>query len=174
MLLKILRCFTRALNGLEEWTLVFVLLTLAFLTAIQVFCRYVLGFSFTWMEELARYVGVFVTFLGAALGVKYGVHFSMDLLYERVTNDRFRHALRAVVHVLSALLLIVIGWYGWVQAEKLFKFGALTSVLQVRKFWFYVPIPLFSFLMAWRFFHLATKHLASFVRGEPYKPIVID
>ena len=101
------------LNRIEEWTLVFVLLGLAFLAFVQVFCRYLLSFSFTWMEELARYVGVFIAFLGASLGVKYGTHFSMDLVYERVSNDRFRHGLKLVVCVLSALLFLVVAWYGW-------------------------------------------------------------
>ena len=164
----------RFLNHFEEWTLVCVLLGLAFLTFIQVICRYGLGFSFPWMEELARYVGVFVTFLGAAIGVKYGVHFSMDFLYERISNDRFRHGLKTVVHILSGLLLLVVGWYGWDQTAKLYKFGVLTSTLQIQKFWFYLPVPLFSFLMAWRFFRLAIKHVTSLVRGEPYEPFVLE
>lgn len=169
-----MRRLIRFLNNLEEWTLVCVLLGLAFLTFIQVICRYGLGFSFTWMEELARYVGVFVTFLGAALGVKYGVHFSMDLVYERVSSHRFRHGLKAAVHVLSGLLLLVIGWYGWDQTAKLYKFGALTSTLQIQKFWFYLPVPVFSAIMAWRFFRLAVKHVTSLARGEPYKSLVLE
>jgi C4-dicarboxylate transporter DctQ subunit len=154
---------------MEEWTLVFVLLTLALLTFVQVVCRYVLNFSFTWMEELSRYLGVFVTFLGAALGVKYGVHFSMDLVYERVTNDRVRHGLRVIVNILSGLLMLVVAWYGWEQTAKLYRFDALTSALQLPKFWFYIPVPVFSVVMGWRFFNLSAKHLKAFVRGEPYQ-----
>lgn len=163
-----------AVNRIEEWTLVFVLLTLAFLTSVQVFCRYVLNFSFSWMEEVARYVGVFITFLGAALGVKYGVHFSMDLLYERVSNDRFRHGMRVIVNILSGLLMFVVAWYGWEQTAKLYRFEALTSALQVPKYWFYVPVPFFSVIMGCRFLNLAVKHFVRFRRNEPYKSLVLE
>ncbi len=162
------------INRFEEWTLVFVLLTLAFLTFVQVFCRYVLNFSFTWMEELARYVGVFITFLGAALGAKYGVHFSMDLVYERVANDRLRHGMKAIVNVLSGLLMFIVAWYGWEQTLKLYHFEALTSALQLPKYWFYLPVPFFSVIMGCRFLNLALKHFLSFWRDEPYKALVLE
>ena len=54
------------------------LLGLAVVGAIQVFFRYVLHISFAWFEEAGRYLGVFITFLGSAIGVKYGIHFTMD------------------------------------------------------------------------------------------------
>ncbi|MDQ7783979.1 MAG: TRAP transporter small permease [Desulfomonilaceae bacterium] len=166
--------FIRSINRFEEWVLVFVLLGLAFLTFVQVFCRYVLNFSFTWMEELARYLGVFITFLGAALGVKYGVHFSMNLLYERSSNDRLRHGMRVIVNVLSALLMLVVAWYGWEQTMKLHRFEALTSALQLPKYWFYLPVPFFSVIMGCRFILLAGKHFAAFWRHEPYKALVLE
>ena len=125
----------RVLNSMEEWTLVLVLLGMAFLSFVQVFCRYVLHFSFTWMEELGRYLGVFIAFLGASLGVKYSSHFSMDLIYERVSNDRLRHGLKATINIISGVMLLVIAWYGWEQAMKLRTFGVLTSALRLPKYW---------------------------------------
>ena len=99
----------KIINAIEEWTLVFILLGLAFLSCIQVFCRYVLGFSFSWMDEISRYLGVFIAFLGASLGVKYGTHFSMDLVYEKVSSDSFRHGLKVFINVISAIIMFVIG-----------------------------------------------------------------
>lgn len=155
-------------NKIEEWTLVFVLLTLAFLSFIQVICRYGFGFSFNWMEELVRYVGVFIAFLGASLGVKYGTHFSMDLVYERVASDRFRHGLKLVVCMLCAVLFLVVAWYGWEQAMKLRKFGALMSVLPLRKYVAYLPIPIFSVLISVRFLLLGGLHFRGLLYGQPY------
>ena len=91
----------KILNAIEEWSLVFILLGLAFLSFVQVFCRYLLGFSFTWMDEISRYFGVLIAFLGASLGVKYGTHFSMDLVYEKVSSDGFRHGLKVFINVIS-------------------------------------------------------------------------
>lgn len=155
-------------NKIEEWTLVFVLLTLAFLSFIQVICRYLLGFSFNWLEEVVRYVGVFIAFLGASLGVKYGSHFSMDLVYERVRNDRFLHCLKVVVCVMSAVLFLVIAWYGWEQAMKLRRFGGWMSVLPLKKYIAYLPIPIFSVFISGRFLILGGKHIRALLRGEPF------
>jgi C4-dicarboxylate transporter DctQ subunit len=157
-------------NKIEEWTLVAVLLTLAVFTCVEVFCRYVLSFSFTWMQELSRYVGVFITFLGASLGVKYGTHFSMDLVYDRVSNDRFRHGLRTLVTLICGMIFLVVAWYGWEQTMKLRQYGVLTSALELPKYWFYLPVPIFSVLISFRFFNLSRKHAASFARNEPYAP----
>ena len=159
------------LNKIEEWTLVLVMLGLAFMMCIEVFCRYVLGFSFSWTLELARYVGVFITFLGASLGVKYGTHFSMDLVFERVSNDRFRHGLKVIVHIVSGAIFLVIAYYGWEQAMKLRMFEAKTAMLQLPKYWFYIPIPFFSVIISIRFFNLAIKHFQALVRNEPFSMI---
>jgi C4-dicarboxylate transporter DctQ subunit len=158
----------RVLNSMEEWTLVLVLLGLAFLSFVQVFCRYVLHFSFTWMEELNRYLGVFIAFLGASLGVKYSSHFSMDLIYERTSSDRLRHGLKATINIVSGVMLLVIAWYGWEQAMKLRTFGVLTSALQLPKYWAYLPIPFFSTVMAIRFLRLGTRHAVRCLRGEAF------
>jgi len=166
-----MKTIIRILNRIEEWTLALVLLALAFITAVQVFCRYVLGFSFTWMEDLSRCSSVFISFLGAALGVKYGAHFSMNLVFERVSNDRFRHGLKIAVNVIGGLMFFVIAWYGWQQAMKLRQFGVTVSTLQIPKYWAYLPIPFFSSIMGFRFLNLALKHLAAFVRREPFTMI---
>lgn len=159
----------RIINSIEEWTLVFILLGLAFLSCVQVFCRYVLGFSFTWMDEISRYLGVFIAFLGASLGVKYGTHFSMDLVYEKVSSDGFRHGLKVFINVISAIIMFVIGWYGWEQTMKLRQFGVVTPVLQLPKYWAYLPIPVFSVFTGARFLNLARNHFMKLMRGDSFQ-----
>lgn len=164
----------KILNRLEEWALSLVLLGLAFLTFAQVFCRYVLDFSFSWSEELARYLGVFITFLGAALGVKYGLHFSMDLVYEKVRSDRFRQGLQVLVNMLSGVLFLVVAWYGWQQTLKLHKFGVVTAALELPKYWTYLPIPVFSVVMAIRFFRQAVGYFLQLAGGKRFRMIKED
>ena len=72
--------FFSFINRVENITLVWTILALAVIGFIQVIARYVFNYSFTWFEELGRYVGVFVAFLGASIGVRTGSHFTMDLV----------------------------------------------------------------------------------------------
>lgn len=158
----------RIINHIEEWTLVLIILGLAFIAFVQVLCRYLLGFSFTWMEELSRSLAVFIAFLGASIGVRQGTHFSMDLLYEKLSSDRVRHALQMLVYTLSAAIFVVVAWFGLEQVMKLRGFGVVTSAIRVPKYWAYVPIPFFSAIMAIRSFSRVVNHLLAAVRNEPF------
>lgn len=42
--------------NLEEFLLVILLVAMTFIMGIQVFCRYALGMSLSWSEELTRYI----------------------------------------------------------------------------------------------------------------------
>jgi C4-dicarboxylate transporter DctQ subunit len=156
-------------NRLEEMTLVLVLLGLALVSFVQVICRYFIGFSFTWMEELTRYTGVFIAFLGASIGVKYGTHFSMVFLYERLKSDRVRQGLLFGVNIICCTVLLILAWYGWEQAMKLRKFGTLTAVLRIPKYLVYLPIAFFSLMMATRFLWQAWRQFRDFLAGSPFK-----
>lgn len=158
----------RIYNHIEEWTLVLIILGLAFVAFVQVLCRYLLGFSFTWMEELGRSLAVFIAFLGASIGVRQGTHFSMDLLYERLGSDLARHGLQVLVYGVSAAIFLVVAWYGLEQVMKLRGFGVVTSAMRVPKYWAYVPIPFFSAIMAIRSFGRVCTHVTAAVRGEPF------
>lgn len=43
-------------ENLEEFILVIFLIAMTLIMGIQVFCRYVLGMSLSWSEELTRYL----------------------------------------------------------------------------------------------------------------------
>lgn len=169
-----MRKIIKILNQIEEWTLVLVLLGLSFLIFIEAICRYFLSFNFTWTEELGRYLGVFITFLGASLGVKYGMHFSMDLLYEKVSGNRFRHALKVAINLVSGVTFLIVAWYGWEQTMKLRGFGATTPALQLPKYWAYLPVPFFSVIMSIRFFNLGYRHFRGLLRNEPFTMMKLE
>jgi len=145
-----MKTLIRVLNRLEEGTLAFTLLGLALLAFIQVFLRYVFGHSFTWFEELSRYAGVFMTFLGASLGVKYGTHFSMDFFIKKI-GPRAGHLINAVTCLGSAVLFFTLAHLGVQHALKLGKFGVKSAAMQVPMAVVYLPIAVFSFTMALRF-----------------------
>jgi C4-dicarboxylate transporter, DctQ subunit len=139
-----------ALNRLEEGTLAVTLLGLSVLAFVQVVARYLFGVSFTWFEELSRYLGVFMTFLGAGLGVKYGLHFSMDFMVERVPPKAAR-VMRLVSALIAVALFLTLAWLGGQHCAKLMHFNALSPAMKIPMFWAYLPIPFFSLVMAARF-----------------------
>ena len=72
----------KKLNKVEEGLLGMALLGLAIFTFVETVLRYTISYTFTWFGEFANYAMIFCTYLGAAIGVKYGTHFSMEALTE--------------------------------------------------------------------------------------------
>ncbi|MCB2189633.1 MAG: TRAP transporter small permease [Deltaproteobacteria bacterium] len=149
------------LNKLEELTLGVGLLALAGMAFVEVVLRYLFNFSFTWFEELSRYAGVFLTFLGASLGVKYGTHFTMDFFVQRA-GPRTAHLMRLAAALLGAGLFFLVAWLAWLHAWKLRRYGVTSAALGLPMFWAYLPISVFSFTLALRLLNQARREWAGF------------
>jgi C4-dicarboxylate transporter DctQ subunit len=158
--------FFAIINRVEETTLAITLLGLAFLAFYEAVQRYFFNQSFTWFEELVRYCSVFITFLGASLGVKYGNHFSMDFFVTRV-GPKAAHVMRVITAWLSSFLFLLVSWYAWEHCQKLYKWGTASSAMQLPMYWAYAPIALFSLTLGVRFALDGFSHLRSLIKREP-------
>jgi TRAP-type C4-dicarboxylate transport system permease small subunit len=93
---------------------------------VGVFLRYVMtwvsatfdlpSIRFFWVEEIGEYSLAWLTFIGAALGIRRGVHFSVQMLTERWPLGA-RRALVAVHYVLLVGFGVLLAYYGWQVAE---------------------------------------------------------
>lgn len=82
-----------------------VILTLS--TFIQVITRYILSSPPSWTEELARYMFVWATFLGAAVALDKGLHATITVLDEKL-SPRARNVLKSVTTLFVLGLSILI------------------------------------------------------------------
>ncbi|MEA4964662.1 MAG: TRAP transporter small permease [Oscillospiraceae bacterium] len=70
--------------------------------AVQVFCRYVLGNSPMWTEELARYMFITASMAAAVVALDLGSHMVVDLVTSKLKGN-----VKVVMEVLSLLLIMV-------------------------------------------------------------------
>jgi len=91
--------------------------TIVVITA-QVVWRYALDNPLVWTEEAARYLFVWMTFLGAALAVRDGTHIRVPLLIDRLPA-KVRRVVNVVQLVLMVLLMVFLAWLGvlWVRTN---------------------------------------------------------
>jgi TRAP-type C4-dicarboxylate transport system permease small subunit len=80
----------KVINWLDKHLEEYILIALSILTVIivftQVFMRYVLGESLTWSEEVARYLFIWMIYVGVSYGVQKEKHLGVDafpLLFEK-------------------------------------------------------------------------------------------
>ncbi|MCX5798298.1 MAG: TRAP transporter small permease subunit [Proteobacteria bacterium] len=162
--------FIKKLNKIEEGCVAFSLLGIAILTFVETALRYLFSYTFPWFGEAANYTIIFSTYLGASIGVKYGTHFSMEALTE-YSPDKVSHLLKTVAYFISGIMAVLFVYYGFMHLLKLQSFGVTSPAMHLPMYIPYIPIPLFSITIAFRFFALSFKHFKSFLRGEPFERV---
>ncbi|MGF1551921.1 MAG: TRAP transporter small permease [Paracoccaceae bacterium] len=118
-----------------------------------VFGRYVLDDTPTWVEALALVLVVWITFLGAAVGVWRRSHLSIDFVREAMPP-----VLRTPLRWLAALGMVVFGgflaWQGW--SLTMLTWGRTVPMLGVSEGWRALPMALSGALtVVFSLFHLA-------------------
>ena len=144
----------RAASNLVEGLLLLMMVVLCADVFLGVFSRYVIGRTFTWYDEIARLLFVWIVFLGAAVGVRRTAHFRLHLLV-----DRFPPGVRRVADVFGVLVLIGFGLVLIQQGWKLVELGQFqrTPVMGLSKQYVYLSVPaggaliiLYSLPQLWR------------------------
>ncbi len=109
-----------------------------------VFSRYVLVRTFTWYDEIARGCFVWLTFLGAAVGVKRQAHFRLHIVV-----DRLSPRLRQTMVILFPLVVIIFAGLLIQQGLVFLEIGKFqqTPVMGLPKAYIYVAIPIGGALM---------------------------
>ncbi len=154
------------IDRVERATLVWTILGLAFIGFVQVFARYLFNYSFTWFEELGRYLGVFVAFLGGGIGVKTGSHFTMDLIVMHLERP-WQQLLRSATSILSSLFFILVAYHSWKIVIRMYGYETTSPAMEMPMYLAYLPIPVFSMVMGFRFFAVGVNFLKE-LRATPW------
>lgn len=86
-------------------------MAMAAVVAVQVASRYLFNHSLFWSEEVARYLLVWLTFLGAGAAYYRRAHPGIDLLADRI-GPGLRRIKAVVVHLVCLGLFLVMIWQG--------------------------------------------------------------
>lgn len=133
-----------ALFGITRKASILMFVGMVVLSILQVICRYVLKISLSFTEELARFLFIWVTFLGTAMAMKKGQHVKMELLLDSVP-PALRSALEFVGRVVSmCIYLIMIGGGIAVMAKTMHQTSA---ALHLPMSFVYLAVPVCGALM---------------------------
>ena len=150
----------RALSQIVEGLLLVMMVVLCVDVFLGVFSRYVMARTFTWYDEIARLLFVWIVFLGAAVGVRRSAHFRLHLVL-----DRFPPGLRRVAHVVGVLVVMGFGLLMIQQGWKLVELGQFqrTPVMGLSKQYVYASVPAGGALIIL----YSLPHLWRALRGAP-------
>lgn len=147
--------FNKTLKILE-WIMIVIFALLVLDVLFQVFSRYLLGTSFTWTEEFARFALIWMTILGAAYLNGKKEHLSMDFLYQKFSDSNKRKVaiLIQVLIFLFALIVMVIGGLNLVYTTL--HLEQLSGTLRIPLGYVYAIMPFSGFLiMCFSIYHIS-------------------
>ena len=102
-----------------------------------VYGRYILNATPTWVEQAALLMVVWITFLGAAVGVRRGTHLSVDFIRNAAPAP-----LRRLAILFCSLALLFFGamlaWQGYVMYERTAR--RAIPLLGISEGWRAIPV----------------------------------
>ena len=129
----------------------------------QVFGRYVLNASPTWAENLALVLILYVTLIGAAVGVRDAGHIGMDSLLVLVP-ERIRNRMEILIHALVMAFGAFMAWNGYVLGESVA--GYKLSNIQLSEAVRYVPLAVSGVMIVL----FSLEHIIAALRDEEVVP----
>ena len=129
----------------------------------QVFGRYVLNDTPTWAEAMAMLLVLYVTMLGAAVGVRDAGHIGMESLLVLVP-EKVRLKIELVIHLFVAVFGAMMAWNGAYLAWSVHDYKVPT--LGISEGLNYVPMTISGALILL----FSIEHIIAQLRGEEVVP----
>ena len=118
----------------------------AVVVIIQVIFRYFIGFSFSWADELSRYLLVVTTFIGAFSALRHDKFAVIRLLINKLPPLAAR-VLLILSDILVAFFLVMVIYYGAKLLVSPAILGQVSPALHLPMRYAYATVPLGSLLM---------------------------
>jgi len=154
----------RAFVTLNGWALILMLSGMALVVGANITLRYLTSHSLPWADEVARYLMIWLTFIGAGLILRIGGHVAISNLQD-VLPTTGQKVLRAVI------VLILLGFFGymvfvgWQYAQRMQY--QMTPALRLPFLYIYAAMPVGFALLIVHLLLIARP----FIEAGDYKPL---
>ena len=133
-----MQAFDTWLLRMNRWLLIIILAAMALMVFANVALRFLTDESILWVEEVSRYLMIWLTFLGAGLVLRHGGHIGIDTLQDNVPQHAAK--VRALVFVLMLGFFAFMVWIGFRYSFR--TWNQITPVMQIPVGIVYLAIPL--------------------------------
>jgi TRAP-type C4-dicarboxylate transport system permease small subunit len=113
----------------------------------QVISRYIFGFTFDWTEELARFLFVWVVFIGSALIIGDKGHMAVQLLPERLKGTAAGLVLDVFIRLCSFAFIFILITQGFKMSRTMMFQSAPALGIPVGIVYSIIPVSGFLMLL---------------------------
>jgi len=137
--------FLKGLRSVLMWFSIISMLIMLFVIFGQVITRYLFHYTPEWSEELARFLFVWVVFLGSALIMGESGHLAVQFLPIKFKGKPFGKFLEIVINISSYIFIGILFWQG-LRMTRVMTFQ-LSPGMDLPMSYVYAVIPLSCTLM---------------------------
>jgi TRAP-type C4-dicarboxylate transport system permease small subunit len=141
------RLIKKALDRSLEVLVMVVVAVLVLDVLWQVFTRFILKNPSTWTEELAVFMLIWVSLLGAAVALNRGAHLGIDYFVGKLSRRKRLYTEAFVFLCISSFSLCVMVIGGIDLVASTLKLGQESPALQVKVGYVYLAIPISGFFL---------------------------
>lgn len=148
------------LDNFEERAITVILPLMVIVVFMATFFRFTKLMIIPWSEELARYLMIWIVFLGIGVGAKNNAHFTVD----NFVNSLPKSSHKAAFILRTAIIVGFCGFMTYVSVglvSRLSAMGQKTPALQLPTWLIYSAIPVGLTLMVIRTLQFAIKKIQS-------------
>ncbi|MFA9392174.1 MAG: TRAP transporter small permease [Prolixibacteraceae bacterium] len=139
----------RKIDKLLELTLIIIMSVLVVDVLWQVLSRYILSAPSGFTDELAGFLLIWVSILGAAYVAGKQEHLAIDLLLQKSSlKNQKRLIVMINVFILLFSLTVMLGGGAWLVITR-FQFGVVSAALQIPLGYVYMVLPLSGLLIVY-------------------------
>jgi len=144
----LLRRFNAWVNRALEGFLIVGFVAMTLVIFLQVIFRYFLLQSLSWSEEVARYLFVWLTFLGASVVARSHSHITVESVVNAIKPELLRKGVKTVAAILTLVFVYVLMTEGFDASMEIVELEQVSPSLPWLSLgWIYFAIPLGSLFM---------------------------
>ena len=161
----------KIVDNFEEYALLLLFPLMVAVVFTATLARYLNLFPMFWGEEVARYIMVFMAYIGAGLGMKKGAHVGVSFFTDRFRNVKIRIFLEGFrLGIIVFFCGMIMYYYRSIIVHQI-SMGQTTPALYIPMWVPYSAVPLGMFLVALRAFQ-AFRETADAIRASAGTPEV--
>ncbi|HNQ02660.1 MAG TPA: TRAP transporter small permease [Syntrophales bacterium] len=135
----------KGLRSVLYWFSVAAMSVMLIVIFAQVISRYVFNWTPEWSEELARYLFVWVTFIGSALIMGESGHLAVQFVPNHFKGTAVGRALEVLINLCGYVFIFILFFQG-AKMTRVMTFQ-ISPGMEIPMSWVYAVIPLSSALM---------------------------
>ena len=155
--------FVRSINKVTELLTSSFLAIMVIIIFVQIVSRVLVQSSFPWTEELARFLMIWVTFLGAAFSFQHGAHIGISMLTNKLPK-KLNGIIQLLVGLLCTILFAVLFIKGLELVDK--SASQTSPAMRLPMNYVYLIIPISAILLIINVIDVSIKQFIGKWKGE--------